>query len=361
MLQATKTDKNAAIETLRGAAIILMVSGHVIGAKSSDGLKVADESIWRFFYYAFEYIRMPLFTVISGYIYAYKPVYKFPSNKQFVLGKINRLFIPLIVVSTLFYLIQHFSPGTNYKNDLVNIQYIYLYPYAHFWFLQGMLIVFCIVLILENFKLLQSFKNTLLCVCIAALVFILLPYKFNNFSINKVPFLFTFFTLGLLFKRFYHIVFTTHVVKVAAAIFLCAFIFQLYSFNSQNSLRLDQFVAFGVGSTGCMLLIQLGWKNKQLTWLGGFSYGIYLFHILGAVAARVIMKKLHVHNMLVQVLAGVIAGVLFPIALQLTAGRIKILSVLLFGEKIRFNKLVITSKQNDEMIHQNPASGTTIV
>ncbi|WPU97154.1 acyltransferase family protein [Mucilaginibacter sabulilitoris] len=95
------------METLRGLAIILMVLGHVIGGTSRDGLQVADDSIWRFSYYALQYIRMPLFTVISGFVYAYKPVSRFTTNSKFIAGKINRLLIPLVVVATLFYLLQY--------------------------------------------------------------------------------------------------------------------------------------------------------------------------------------------------------------------------------------------------------------
>jgi glucan biosynthesis protein C len=361
MLQPSKTDKNTAIETLRGIAIILMVSGHVIGAKSTDGLKVSDDSAWRFFYYAFEYIRMPLFTVMSGYIYAYKPVYKFTSKGKFLLGKVNRLFIPLIVVSTLFYLIQHYTPGANYKNSLSDIRFIYFYPYAHFWFLQGMLIVFLIIVILEGLNLLRSFKYAMICLVISALIFILFPYKFNNFSVNKVPFLLTFFMLGLILKRFYDLVFSDWLIKVALAVFVGTFCYQLYLFNSDDNIRLNNLLAFCVGTTACILLIRLGWKNDKFIWLGGFSYGIYLFHILGSVASRVITVKLHIHNTTIQILAGVTIGVLFPVILQLVLGRVKILAVLLFGEKFSYNKPVRTIKENEVIIHQTPASGNAIV
>lgn len=76
---------------------------------SRDGLKVADDSIWRFSYYVLQYIRMPLFAVIPGFVYAYKSVSRFASNSKFIARKINRLLIPLVVVTTLFYLLQYTS------------------------------------------------------------------------------------------------------------------------------------------------------------------------------------------------------------------------------------------------------------
>ncbi len=64
------------VQTLRGFAIILVVMGHVIGYKGDEGMKVADDSFWRYMYYTLEYFRMPLFTVISGWVYTLRPVSK---------------------------------------------------------------------------------------------------------------------------------------------------------------------------------------------------------------------------------------------------------------------------------------------
>lgn len=51
--------KNLSVETLRGIAIILVVMGHVIGSKSSGGMRVGDDSIYRYLYCLLENIRMP--------------------------------------------------------------------------------------------------------------------------------------------------------------------------------------------------------------------------------------------------------------------------------------------------------------
>ncbi|MDR6944306.1 acyltransferase family protein [Mucilaginibacter pocheonensis] len=333
-MKISQTNKNLSIETLRGLAIILMVLGHVIGSASDNGLKVADDSVWRFSYYAFQYIRMPLFTVISGFVYAYKPVSRFTSNSKFIVGKINRLLIPLVVVATLFYLLQYITPGTNSKNDLNDIWRIYVYPYAHFWFLQGMMIVFLIITVLENFKALDTLKSAIICLLIAALIFIALPYKFNYFSLNRVPFLLTFFILGLSLKRFYEAIFKKNLVKMAGLIFVISISYQLYLFDVDTDVRIANLLTFCVGSTACILMISLGYQNKKLIWLGDFSYGIYLFHIFGAVTARVLLAKLSVHNIPLQILIGLTAGISFPVLLRLLCGSNKVFSVLFFGDKI---------------------------
>ena len=65
--------QDAAIQALRGVAVILMVAGHVIGI-GDRGLRVADDSFWSYLYLSLADIRMPLFTLISGYVYAMVPV-----------------------------------------------------------------------------------------------------------------------------------------------------------------------------------------------------------------------------------------------------------------------------------------------
>ncbi|WPU95523.1 acyltransferase [Mucilaginibacter sabulilitoris] len=352
MMKISQTKKNLNIETLRGLAIILMVLGHVIGGSSRDGLKVVDNSIWRFSYYALQYIRMPLFTVISGFVYAYKPVSRFTSNSKFIAGKINRLLIPLVVVATLFYLLQYFTPGTNFKPPLSHIWRIYVYSYAHFWYLQGMMCVFLVITVLESCQVFNTLKSAMFCMVIVALIYILLPCKIYYFSFNRVPFLLTFFILGLSLKRFYEFILKKDIITIAAVIFIVAISFQLYLFNVNAGVSIANFLTFCVGSTACVLLISLGYQNSKLIWLGDFSYAIYLFHILGAVTARVILARLSVHNMPIQILTGLIAAISFPVLLRLLCGSNKVLSVAFFGDKISSKKSPLP-KRNPENV---PAS-----
>ncbi|AYL95243.1 acyltransferase family protein [Mucilaginibacter celer] len=334
-MTVSQTKKNLSIETLRGVAIILMVLGHVIGSSSNNGLKVADDSVWRWSYYALQYIRMPLFTVISGFVYAYKPATRFNSNSTFLWGKVNRLLIPLVVVSSLFFFLQYITPGTNSKSELSEIWKIYLFPYAVFWFLQGMMIVFIIVTILENFNLLNRLSSALMCFIIAALIFVLLPFKLSFFSLTRVPFLLTFFLFGLLLKRFYDSVFKGAFIGIAAIIFLLAFGYQIFVFNTTVSRQLINLLTLCVGCSACILLIRLGFQNKKLTWLGDFSYAIYLFHIFGAVTGRILVGKLGINNLTVQIIVELAFGVSFPVMLRLLCGSNRTLTVLFFGDKIR--------------------------
>jgi glucan biosynthesis protein C len=329
-----KTSKDLNIETLRGLAILLMVTGHIIGYSSDMGLKVPDDSNWRFFYYVLQYIRMPLFTVISGYVYAYKPLSRFASTNQFIGRKINRLLFPLVVVGTLFFIVQFITPGTNSHVQIADIWRIYFFHYAHFWFLQGMMVVFLILTLLERYNLLSTLKSALVCILISAGIFLTDQPHLSFFSLNEVPFLLTFFLLGLTLKRFYDAIFIRQTLIVAGVLFCSAMIYQLTQFNFRPfSPILNGGLTLAVGATSCILLIRYSIQNGKLIWLGNFSYGIYLFHVFGTAAARMVLLKLHVTNNAVHLVGGLVLGLGLPIILQLIVPRNSILALMFFGEK----------------------------
>jgi fucose 4-O-acetylase-like acetyltransferase len=331
----TQSKKDLIIETLRGLAIFLMVLGHIIGSTADVGLKVPDGSGWRFFYYTFQFIRMPLFTVISGYVYAYKPLSRFPSTGKFIGRKVNRLLVPLLVVSTIFFLVQYITPGTNSKVRLGEIWEIYLFQYAHFWFLQGMIVVFLIVTLLERYHLLQTLKSSLICLFVIAFIFFIDVPLTRFFSLNSVPFLLSFFILGLSLKRFHEKIFTKTNIIIAAVVFTFAMAYQLYAFDqSPLPSRLETGLTLAVGSTACMLLIWLGLQNEGLVWLGNFSFGIYLFHVFGTAACRIVLMKLHVSNQFIHVIGGLMLGLGLPILLQLVIPKGSVLALLFFGDKV---------------------------
>lgn len=228
---------------------------------------------------------------------------------------------------------------TNGKVKLAEIWEIYLFHYAHFWFLQGMIVVFLLVTLLEHYRLLDTARSSLICLLAAALIFFIdLPLT-RFFSLNAVPFLLTFFILGLCLKRFGERIFRKTNIIIAAVVFVSAMAYQLSLFD-QTPLPspLKTSLTLAVGSTACILLIRTRWMNNALIWLGSFSFGIYLFHVFGTAACRIILMKLHVVNYFVHVTGGLILGLGLPILLQLIIPKNSYLSLLFFGDKVDFRR-----------------------
>ncbi|MEZ6187399.1 MAG: acyltransferase [Planctomycetota bacterium] len=291
--------KDQSIETLRGLAIILMVAGHVIGDKATNGMKVAADSEFRHFYYSLQFFRMPLFTVISGFVYTLRPVAA-GKSLGFLRGKARRILLPMAAVATLEFLMRWAVPGTNARVELSQIWRIYLFSFDHFWFLQAIFLVFLTVTALERVQALKTPARWAGVLLVAALIRWSPPFPVTAFfSFPAFLYLLPFFLLGVGLGRFEALLRGPAVVLPAAAILLLGLVWQQGSWYGWPLPLLERMdteyrgAALGmlVGLTGCLILFRIRWETPWLARLGFYSYGIYLFHVFGTAGSRIVAKK----------------------------------------------------------------------
>lgn len=312
-----QTIKNLRIETARGLAALLVVLGHVIGPDFASGMHVADDSKLRFLYRALQMLRLPLFTVLSGYIYALRPVRR-ESARKFLVNKAKRLLLPLISIGSLFVAVRAHAPRVNMRPQLDEILRVPFYPQAHFWYLHSLFVVFVVVAALESVGALEGFG--MFSVVFAASGYLLASplREVNFFGISGACYLLIFFLWGIGLRRF-------------AALF-----------ESKNVL-----VPFAVGSLGMIVVHQLGllgllkvdtenvgfvsvlgglcttawliYKCPTVSWLarvGHYSFGIYLMHVFGTAGAREALIEIGVTSDVAHIFIGLAAGTLLPIAAE---------------------------------------------
>jgi fucose 4-O-acetylase-like acetyltransferase len=327
-------EKDLSIETLRGFAIVFMVAGHIIGGNLT-GMKVAEDSAWRYFYFTFEYLRMPFFTVISGYVYSLRPAGN-STIFSFYKGKARRILLPLISVGTLHFLIQHFVPGTNTKLPLSGMWKIYLFPYEHFWFLQAIFLIFVIIGIFDSLKLMTTFRNWLIIFLSAVLIrnfFHELSNDFFSFSrfINLLPF----FLLGCGIQRFSNIFSLKLVNKSALIVFIISMIIQQYTWFSGIVLNVfeDKLLGLFVACSGIIFFFSIRKNIPFMSKIGYYAFGIYLFHVLGTAGSRILLMSLGVEHHIILFIVSLIFGLGIPIIIELTFEKSKILRRLFFGMK----------------------------
>jgi fucose 4-O-acetylase-like acetyltransferase len=316
----TSKEKDLFIETLRGLAISLVVIGHVIGSASDGGMQVSDNSFMRYFYYTFiEFIQMPLFTVIAGWVYALYPIK--PGNfLPFVKKKVYRIFIPMIVVGVSYFLLQYFIPGTNKKGNLSEIWKLLIFPYTLYWYLYSLFLVFIVIAIVDMKKLMNQISGWLIILIFSTVILLIrdhiIPVEYPNYlSYKGAIYLFPFFVLGIglvrfrnIFQKRFFALIITFILIITCTIQQLAW-FDIIDFPvTKNNLT-----GLLIGTTGTVLLFNLNWQSKWLVWLGAYSYSIFLFHAFSTAGGRIILKFAGINSVVLIFTISLACGLLLPV------------------------------------------------
>ena len=334
--------KDLSVETLRGVAIILVVMGHVIGDDADGGMKVADDTLFRYFYYTFEYLRMPLFTVISGWVYALRPA-KSTNLADFTIKKVRRIILPMIFVCTSYFLLQYFTPGTNMKGNLLEIWKIYVFPYTLFWYLPSLFLVFTAVSIADSKNCMNTFVKWILVYATALILYILrdvfISERFLNiFSFKGALYLLPYFILGIGIQRYKDFFKNKYFLLIIFAFLITAItLHQLTWFKVINlPLGRNSLIAIIIGITGCIILFRLKWNVRFFIWFGSFAYSIYLFHAFGTAAGRILISKFGITHHYAIFFFSLFVGLAIPIIADFILDKNKLTRMLFLGRP--FNK-----------------------
>jgi len=323
--------KNEAIETVRGLACLMLVLYHVIGGTPESGLRIND-GFWRIANDTLAYIRMPLFTFLSGMVYAYRPVddLSWPFFKE----KLRRLLVPMLFVGTLFFLIQGHSPDTN-KAGATSLSLMHIVPVGHFWFIEALLSIFFLIMLLERYKVLGSWLGCLLAVGASALLVVLsnlLPAHLNYFAVDGLFYLMPFFLSGVATYRYG----PSAASPVSKYYVLAPFALLLVGILSGQGVTAPgtkSLFAVVVGITGCLFVLKHMPIVPHLAFIGGYSYAIYLHHVFFTAAGRIILMRYQVTDIYILMSSGLALGIAGPILMERYLGHVPVLRTLLFGKK----------------------------
>lgn len=314
---AARDTESSRIQTLRGIACILLVAFHVVGLPTS-GLRVPDDSIWRFLMELVEPLRMPLFTFLSGYVYAYRPVLT-GTGPLFLKKKVRRLLFPLVSVATIHFFVQQVVPGTSSRRDLGDFWRIYFFPYEHFWFLQAIALIFVLVAWMDHQGALSSIRACIAALGIALLAHFTMEFFPTIFSLNKAFYLLPFFFAGLGANRF-HRQFWSQPLKLAApivfAVTLLPYAAMAWSASADLPTGAVPWVTT-ISISGIFSLMYFVRTSRLLAWIGGYSFSIYLYHVFFTAGSRIGLNALFELPIPALICFGLIAGVLGPIVVEI--------------------------------------------
>ena len=314
------------IETLRGFACVLLVLYHVIGADPAGGLQVTDGPI-RWLNDTLAYLRMPLFTFLSGLVYGLRPFTG--DSGRFLRGKVRRLLLPMLVVGTLFAALRDLVPGTH--AEAYNWWYLHLEPVAHFWFVESLFWVFLVVWLLELAHIMDT-PVGMIGVCVAAGgVYVWAPKGWYMFSIEGSFYLLPYFMAGLAVTRLNLQPWLRRPVVLMALCLLAWFAATNLSALSFGISR-RTFWVLVMGLVLCALCLVPAWEWSWLARIGTASYAIYLFHVFFTAATRIVLNRVGVDLLPMHLTLGLLAGISGPMLVNQLASRHRWSAMFLLGK-----------------------------
>lgn len=334
--------KDLSLETLRGIAIILLVTYHTRDFSESDAL------------YHFNYwigpLRMPLFASISGYLYACRPIDTAPVGKFFK-GKARRLLIPLatalfvwVIVTYLLSLAvpQHIPQLAPEAFTFQGINDFILYRPRTYWFLQSIFGTFLLVILAEKLRLLKHPIGWL----VGVIGLFLCCSQFlgdrdtmdslDFFSFNGTLYLTPYFLIGLGVKRFQHLLFRRPLLITYALLTVGLLWINFHNFDGGIMRRHEKYadpVPLALGAFSLLLLYRFRFTLPILPEIGYYAFSIYLFH-------RFFFELLSLTNTLFPtfqppVIVYIIPGILIPIFIHRLAEKRPLPNLLLLGQTTR--------------------------
>jgi peptidoglycan/LPS O-acetylase OafA/YrhL len=321
---------SARVQSLRGIACLLLVAFHVVGASATSGLHVADDSAWRQLTNLVVHLRMPLFTFLSGFVYALRPlgsgqVWAFSAKKA------RRLGVPLIVASTLLY-------GLHAAlHHLSRLWTIYLLPYWHLWFVQALMVVFAVLVALETMGALSTFTRFVATLALVVALYFAAPFQAPSGSaLYNATYLLPFFLCGVGAHRFQQFLESRGALVATVLCFVLAQGFHSYIVLTRFVSPIEPVdqrsaVNLVIGVSAALCALRLLPPGRLMERIGGSSYVIYLYHPL-FVAALLSAAGAHVTSARgLSFLIACVAGVSGPILMELVAGHIPGARLLLEG------------------------------
>jgi surface polysaccharide O-acyltransferase-like enzyme len=314
------------ILSARGLGCLLLVAFHVVGSTPQGGLRLPESSGWHYAMVSVEFLRMPLFSVLSGYLYAMRRPTR-ETLRAFAWGKVRRIVLPLIFAT----LVTFWLRAANYGSD-VTLAYALSHHYEHFWFLQALLLIFifmaaCDVVQPPGWRLLLIFS------CIA----LLLERSFeltDLFSLNGAVYLLPFFCFGMILQLEPNLLARIDVRIFAALVFVVVIAAQQSGllFGTAAVLR-ESFPAAMAGFAISLLMLVYLPSLPLLEIIGRYSYGIYIWHSICAAAVRTWLNAAIPLSTTTQFLIVLTAGILLPMGLQLLVDGFPLLPTLMMGKK----------------------------
>lgn len=295
------------IDNVKVLACILVVVGHLLKSfieadmiPNKGSCSIMIDVIYKF--------HVPLFFIASGYLYQNRVHLSIVGHFSNVLRKFVDLGIPYFTFSIITYTMKALAKGT-VNTDIAHslLYYFFIEPLSPYWFL--MILFACFLFIPSFCSKIVAFVTIIVIIILSSMS--IMGCHVNIFFITKFIVFSIWFILGMsinywnlkrLFKK---------VTAVASGIlFVCLYYINYqYGFGTYLDILLALF--------GCTFFISIFMiQDKRIKLFSIISQNfmqIFVLHTIFAAGLRIVLVKLHVVNLPVHLMLGLIISFLGPI------------------------------------------------
>lgn len=326
------------VEEIRVAATIMVITYHVIGLPDT-GMNVPAGHVLRRVSDCLSLVQMPAFALIAGFVFCIRPP-TIATFGRFFRKKLLRLAVPGTIAALLFAFVSSLF-HRRYGVPPEEWWRILLFPYAHFWFIQAILVLFTVIGFAD--AVLKGRWTWLLLLCTLALCFSPWPFLPSIMSLPRAMQLAPFFITGMLFYRYgdwlrrrQGIVTTLSLLSLLAGFVLFA--------NQASPPPDTMFLHVGtvwptVQALSSLLIPIAAWAlllfycphHPQSRRVGQLTLTVYLYHVFGTAGIRTLLEGLGVTSMALHLPLGILSGFLLPVFLHLVLARIPWAAAIFLG------------------------------
>lgn len=324
------------LDSLKGFAIFLVVVGHVIlGYIRAETFTEYQWSL-QFVYDVIYSFHMPLFFLISGFLYKLT----WARKNSGLLKKISNKFLNMVpmylLFSVVFWLSKYYA--TLYGNiqmsdhfNLVDLMHIYIAPLSYLWFLYVLIWLFVAIPIFESI-----IKPTIVFIIFLCLYFFMPPVHGLLKIINLIIYGGVYFTLGSVLCM-YKDQLRTIICNKLNGIGFISIVLAAITFPY---IEVHNILKFICAISGSVFLSILFFKFKNIKWVtiwnicGRYSLGIYILHLYFSGPLRTIFKYLSIDNIMVCLILSCMISTIVPIFIVKFFDRYKITSWVFGNSKL---------------------------
>lgn len=329
------------VDTVKGIAIICVVIGHIANGYLNSNT-ASNIAVYQFIYNVIYSFHMPLFFLISGFVFAHSYVsFGMTIDNE----RVRKQIYNLIYIYFLFSVVMGISKMVlgayvNEPTGLKDILCIPLFPIQLYWYIYVLIFYYLIVSILISNHV--KFRFIIPVAFILSIASYYLPSGLA-FDLKRLLYYCFFFCLGICREQAHKNIWTEN--ALIRRIILLLSIIVIYV-NVWNNNRVCEVFVVNV-LVGMVLSISIfdifEYKlydgNRGLSYIGKNALVIYLIHSYILTALRVFYDKLLIDNCFIILMTGTILGVLIPMMFAI------------FSKKLRLYSFFfdITKKMNDHV------------